>query len=120
MAQKDLKPVRTKEEAKARGRAGGVKSGKVRKKKKQVKELLETLLKCKPSEEQKTKIQEAFPDVDIKTIEDVLNLSMINKGAAGDVQAYNAVYDRVEGKAQQKIEHSGEIGLAEIMKKYEE
>ena len=33
VAQKDLKPVRTKEEAKERGRAGGIKSGEVRRSK---------------------------------------------------------------------------------------
>lgn len=45
MAQKDLIPVRTKEEAKRRGRNGGIKSGEVRRAKKTMRETAKMLLK---------------------------------------------------------------------------
>lgn len=44
MAQKDLKPVRTKEEAKERGRNGGIKSGEVRRAKKNMRETAKALM----------------------------------------------------------------------------
>lgn len=44
MAQKDLKPVRTKEEAKARGRNGGIKSGEARRAKKSMRETAKALM----------------------------------------------------------------------------
>ena len=44
MAQKDLKPVRTKEEAKERGRNGGIKSGEVRRAKKTMRETAKVLM----------------------------------------------------------------------------
>ncbi len=44
MAQKDLKPVRTKEEAKARGRNGGIKSGEARRAKKTMRETAKALM----------------------------------------------------------------------------
>ena len=44
VAQKDLKPVRTKEEAKERGRAGGIKSGEVRRAKKSMRETAKALM----------------------------------------------------------------------------
>jgi len=112
MAQKDLIPVRTKEEAKERGRNGGLKSGKVRKKKKQVKDLLQTLLAAKANPKDIKKVQLLYPDLTIKTIEDILNLAMIREGTKGNVQAYNAVYNRIEGKAQQKTEVTGKDGGA--------
>lgn len=44
MAQKDLKPVRTKDEAKERGRNGGIKSGEVRRAKKTMRETAKSLM----------------------------------------------------------------------------
>lgn len=47
MAQKDLKPVRTKEEAKERGRNGGIKSGEARRAKKTMRETAKALMSMK-------------------------------------------------------------------------
>ena len=44
MAQKDLKPVRTKAEAKERGRNGGIKSGEARRQKKNMREMAKSLM----------------------------------------------------------------------------
>ena len=44
VAKKDLKPVRTKDEAKERGRNGGVKSGEARRQKKNMRELAKSLM----------------------------------------------------------------------------
>lgn len=51
MSKEDLKPVRSKEEAKRRGRAGGIKSGKVRAERKTLKEELLLLLSKENTQE---------------------------------------------------------------------
>ena len=60
MAQKDLKPVRTKEEAKARGRNGGIKSGEVRRAKKSMRETAKALMSMEVVGDNNKKNLEAF------------------------------------------------------------
>lgn len=60
MAQKDLKPVRTKEEAKARGRNGGIKSGEARRAKKSMRETAKALMSMEVVGENNKKNLEAF------------------------------------------------------------
>lgn len=60
VAQKDLKPVRTKEEAKERGRAGGIKSGEVRRAKKSMRETAKALMSMEVVGENNRKNLEAF------------------------------------------------------------
>ncbi len=60
MAQKDLKPVRTTEEAKARGRNGGIKSGESRRAKKNMRETAKAILSMKVIGETNKKNLEAF------------------------------------------------------------
>lgn len=60
MAQKDLKPVRTKEEAKERGRNGGIKSGEVRRAKKSMRETAKALMSMQVVGENNKRNLEAF------------------------------------------------------------
>ena len=60
MAQKDLKPVRTKEEAKVRGRNGGIKSGEVRRAKKTMRETAKALMSMEVVGNNNKKNLEAF------------------------------------------------------------
>lgn len=60
MAQKDLKPVRTKEEAKERGRNGGIKSGEVRRAKKTMRETAKALMSMEVVGENNKKNLQAF------------------------------------------------------------
>lgn len=60
MAQKDLKPVRTKEEAKERGRNGGIKSGEVRRAKKSMRETAKALMTMEVVGDNNKKNLEAF------------------------------------------------------------
>jgi Tfp pilus assembly protein PilO len=106
MAQEDLIPFNelTQEEHKKIATKGGQASVQARKQKKQVKDVLKALLELKPSEKDISKIKKDYPNVDFKTIEEVLNFAMLNQARIGNVQAYNAIYDRVEGKPVQKAE----------------
>ena len=60
MAQKDLKPVRTKEEAKKRGRNGGIRSGEVRRAKKSMRETAKALMSMDVVGEKNRNTLEAF------------------------------------------------------------
>ena len=60
MAQSDLKPIRTTEEAKKRGRNGGIKSGEARRAKKNMRETAKTLMQMAVVGEKNQKNLEAF------------------------------------------------------------
>ena len=83
--EKNLKPVRTKKEARERGRKGGKKSGEVRAKRKTLKEELLLLLETKNYNEK-------------------ISLAMINEATKGNVKAFLAVRDTIEENPKDKIE----------------
>ena len=60
MAQKDLRPVRTKEEARERGRNGGIRSGEVRRAKKSMRETAKALMSMEVVGEKNKSNLEAF------------------------------------------------------------
>jgi len=83
--EKNLKPVRTKKEARERGRNGGKKSGEVRRARKTLKEELLALLE---TEEYNKKI----------------SLAMIHEAEMGNVKAFLAVRDTIEENPKDKVE----------------
>lgn len=85
--EKNLKPVRTKKEARERGRNGGKKSGEVRRARKTLKEELLALLE---TEEYNKKI----------------SLAMIHEAEMGNVKAFLAVRDTIEENPKDKVEVS--------------
>ena len=60
VAQNDLKPIRTTEEAKKRGRNGGIKSGEVRRAKKNMREVAKTLMSMEVAGDRNKKNLELF------------------------------------------------------------
>jgi len=99
--------VRTAEEAQKLGALGGKKSGEVRRKKRDAKMLISALLESQAPETLKKGLQKLFPEIEPKTIEECMNLSMVKHVVKGNVQAYNALLDRVDGKPNQPFE--GEV-----------
>jgi hypothetical protein len=95
---------RSLEEARELGREGGIKSGQVRKKKKEAKKIIEAIMESKAPESLIKKFKELYPDYDSKTIEDICNMAMIRRIMAGNVRAYEAVYDRKDGKPTQETD----------------
>lgn len=93
MAKEDLKPVRTKEEAKQRGRRGGIASGKARRLKRSIRERLEALLSAKSEE----------ADMDHA---DAIVLSLVKEATRGNVQAFIAIRDSVGEKPTDKLNSS--------------
>ena len=83
--QNNLKPIRSKEEAREKGRKGGIKSGESRRKRKSLKEELLTLLE---TEEYNKKI----------------SLALIHEAELGNVKAFNTVRDTIGEKPKENIE----------------
>lgn len=82
---KNLKPVRTKEEARRRGKNGGIKSGEVRRKRRTLKEELLLLLSDKDTQEK-------------------ISLAIIEQAKIGNIKAYETIRDTIGEKPIDKVE----------------
>ena len=98
MGNGNLNPVRSKSEARERGRSGGLKSGETRREKKALRQRLELLL---------------AREVDGLETADAISLALIEKALSGDVRAYEVIRDTVGEKPaeRQQTEISGGISI---------
>jgi hypothetical protein len=87
----NLKPVRTKSEARERGRAGGKASGEARRRKADFRRTLNALLTTEIDSTEWTPILKAM-GLD-STLESAVNMAMIKEALAGNVKAYLAIKD---------------------------
>lgn len=92
--EKNLKPIRTKSEAREKGKKGGIKSGEVRAQRKTLKEELLVLLETK---------------VEDKTIQEKISFSLIQEALYGNVKAFETIRDTIGEKPQDKVNISGEV-----------
>lgn len=87
--EQNLKPVRTKSEARERGRNGGKASGEARRRKADFRRTLNMLLTAEIDSEEYKPLLEAL-GLEC-TLEAALNMAMIKEGLAGNVKAYEAI-----------------------------
>lgn len=87
----NLKPVRTKSEARERGRAGGKASGEARRRKADFRRILNALLTAEIDSPEWTPILKAM-GLD-STLESAVNMAMIKEALMGNVKAYVAIKD---------------------------
>lgn len=113
--EKNLRPIKkgqlTKEEAKRRGRNGGIKSGQVRKERKTCKEILLMISDFSPSPEIVKSLKKIFPelkDEDI-TYKAVMVLKQLGKALKGDTEAFRVCRDTMGEKPTDKVEQRTEI-----------
>ena len=85
----NLKPVRTKSEARERGRNGGRASGKARRRKAAFRDTLNLLLTLDIDDDEWAPLLRSL-GLDC-TLETAMNMAMIKAGLAGNVKAYEAV-----------------------------
>ena len=85
----NLKHVRTKEEARKRGKAGGIKSGQVRKARKTLKEELLALLGT---------------EIDGKTMQEKMSLAIIQEAMVGNTKAFTAIRDTIGEKPKDEVD----------------
>lgn len=103
MAREDkLKPVRTKEEARERGRKGGIASGIARREKKTFRATLELLLDRKL-------------DGSPLTGREAVAVALFEKAMSGDVKAFQELRDTVGEKPVDKQELSGSLDVVSIL-----
>ena len=97
MAKEDLKPVRSEDEAKEKGRKGGIASGEARRRKKTIRETLEMML--------------AGQMPDGATRRDAIVVALMEKALSGDVRAFEAIRDSVGEKPTEKMNVSTAGGV---------
>ena len=115
--EQNLKPVRTKREARERGRNGGKASGAVRRRKADFRRTLNMLLTAEIDSEEWKPVLEAL-GVEC-TLESALNMSMIKEGLSGNVKAYEAIakYAGQSSKADSDLEEqAAKIQLMQAQK----
>lgn len=119
MAKEDLKPVRSKEEAKERGAKGGKASGEARRAKKTLRELVELFGSLGVnSDTRKLMAQLGIPE-ELMTRKMQPVVALFNKANKGDVSAFNAIRDIVGEKPVDRTQLEGsfdtrlEIGFVE-------
>ena len=89
MNNENLKPVRTKSEARERGRNGGIKSGKTRRRTAALRDTMNRLLTMKVEVDGLSDVLRA--DGGESTYEEVITMTMIQQAMLGDVKAYKAI-----------------------------
>ena len=89
----NLKPVRSKREARERGRNGGIKSGVTRRRKAALRDTMNKLLTMQVEVDGLSDILRA--DGGESTYEEVITMAMIQQAMLGDVKAYQAIMKTV-------------------------
>lgn len=92
--EKNLKPIRSKSEAREKGKKGGKKSGEVRAQRKTLRDELLALLATKSED---------------KTMQEKISFSLIQEALNGNVKAFETIRDTIGEKPQDKLNISGEL-----------
>lgn len=105
----NLKPLgdskRTKEEQREIQRKGGIASGEARRRKKSIKETLDILLECRPSEKDLKLMQAQGVDVeDDATYRQAIAFSIVNRAMKGNTRAFELIRDTVGEMPVQKVQ----------------
>ena len=117
--EQNLKPVKSKDEARELGRKGGLASGQKRREKKTMSSLATMMINAQLSGENKAKIKKQFgilEDDDI-TIASAMMAGQIKAAMAGDSKSFNAVTSLIE-KQEAKDEKEEAERLAKLHKTY--
>lgn len=104
--EENLNPVQSKSEAREKGKKGGIKSGESRRKKKALRETLETMLKATLKDPE---LIEKFGEFGFRSgmsMQDAISAAMIAQAAKGNVKAFVAILDTIEPK-EDEAESSG-------------
>lgn len=90
----NLRPVRSKEEARERGRKGGIKSGQVRKANKTAQQIATMLINTKVTSEQTLKqLEKLGIERNDATLLTTMIAGMISKASKGDAKAFSTVME---------------------------
>lgn len=95
----NLKPIRSEDEARAKGKNGGIASGKARREKKALRETMEEMLKVALKDDNllQTYGKLGFAKKGM-TMQDAIAAAMIHQAAKGNVKAYQAIKETITEK----------------------
>ena len=103
----NLIPPRSKDEARTRGKNGGIASGKARREKKALRETMQELLTMRLKDK---KLLEELAALGFTakgiTMQDAISAAMIKQAVKGNVKAYNAIKDTLAEKSEEKTDTS--------------
>ena len=116
--EQNLKPVRTKSEARERGRNGGKASGEARRRKADFRKTLNMLLTAEIDSKEWKPVLEAL-GVEC-TLESALNMAMIKEGLAGNVKAYEAIAKYAGQSGQTDADLEEQTAKIQLMKAQKE
>lgn len=115
MAKEDLQPVRTKEEAKKRGKNGGIASGKARREKKMFRETLEAILGMPMKDGKDVSVDDIKSFAAIKgqniSVQEAILIAQIQKAMKGDTRAAEYVRDTIGENPSVKVEADMDMDL---------
>lgn len=100
--EKNLKPVRTKSEARERGKNGGVKSGIARKRKQELKKTIEMIMRLPVDENTKSILEQLGVDDKDQSVQTAIVVAQAMKAMRGDTKAadylgkYSSADPRIE------------------------
>lgn len=95
----NLIPPRTKDEARERGKNGGIASGKARREKKALRETMEEMLKVALKDDNLLETYGKFGFAKKgMTMQDAIAAAMIHQAAKGNVKAYQAIKETITEK----------------------
>lgn len=117
---KNLKPVRTKREAKERGRKGGIASGEARRAKRTFKDRIKWLMELPMGEGSVTedtdiKNVRLIPSANLTAIDQII-VAQFQKAAKGDTKAAEFIRDTLGEKPKEKMEIKSDIKNESIEK----
>lgn len=106
--EENLNPVQTKEEARARGRAGGIASGKARREKRLMRETLDLLLNMPIKDGTFADVESIRNFASIKgkniSVQDAILIAQIQKAMKGDTRAAEYVRDTIGQKPTDSVD----------------
>ena len=104
----NLRPCRTTDVARERGRKGGIASGKAKKMKRNLKEIANMLLDMQAPEDIQIKIKELCPDLNEKEMTNRLAIvqRLIFNALAGDNKSFELLRDQIGEKPKDVIEQT--------------
>jgi len=118
--EKNLKPIKkgqlSKEEAKRRGKKGGIKSAQVRKEIKTCREILLMISNYTPNQDTVESLRNIFPGLEEKylTYKTVMTLKQLEKALRGDTEAFKVCRDTMGEKPTDKVEQRTELEVNKI------
>lgn len=113
--EENLKPVRTKSEARARGKNGGIASGKARREKKLFRETLDALLSMPMKDGKEVAVDEIKNFANIKgqniSVQEAILIAQIQKAMKGDTRAAEYVRDTIGQKPTDEVNIQGNMNV---------